>query len=31
VRHTTQPTLRAALASHARWLKEMGRPDPLPA
>jgi linoleoyl-CoA desaturase len=27
VRHTTQPTLRAALASHGRWLREMGRPD----
>lgn len=28
VRHVTQPTLRAALASHARWLRQMGRPDP---
>lgn len=28
VRHTTQPTLRAALGSHARWLKKMGRPEP---
>jgi linoleoyl-CoA desaturase len=30
VRHVTQPTLRAALASHARWLRAMGRPDPAP-
>jgi len=26
VRHVVQPTLAAALASHARWLRAMGRP-----
>jgi linoleoyl-CoA desaturase len=27
VRHVAQPSLSAALASHARWLRRMGRPD----
>ena len=30
VRHQTHPHLGSALASHARWLREMGRPDTLP-
>jgi linoleoyl-CoA desaturase len=28
VRHVAQPSLAAALASHGRWLREMGRPEP---
>jgi linoleoyl-CoA desaturase len=28
VRHVSQPSLAAALASHVRWLREMGRPTP---
>jgi linoleoyl-CoA desaturase len=28
VRHTTQPTLRKALAAHGRWLRMMGTPTP---
>ena len=32
VRHRSHPTLLSALASHARWLREMGRPEaPAPA
>lgn len=30
VRHQTHPRLGSALSSHARWLREMGRPDPVP-
>ncbi len=28
VTHSAQPSVRAALASHARWLRRMGRPEP---
>ena len=28
VQHNTQATLRLALASHVRWLRQMGRPEP---
>ncbi|WP_217913615.1 fatty acid desaturase family protein [Miltoncostaea marina] len=28
VRHRSHPSLWSALASHARWLREMGRPEP---
>jgi len=31
VRYTAQPSLRAALASNVRWLRELGRPVPPPA
>jgi len=28
VTHSAQPSMRAALASHARWLRRMGRAEP---